>query len=445
MELLDKAILPQSAHHMILIKYLIVLALGILIPYLSLLLGNLTYSLYFRKKALNENDENYYRLSEDLIEMITFNKISAFAFGLVPMISAMLGYTQLLNQSNADVQGYLFISLLFLFTAMLFIYSYKNGFFFKVQPKNDKADLTDAEKYSIKKQQRAVNLFGKSGKYGIILLLISIYLFCGAVQLALDSAQWGSTGSILGIIFSVNTIISFIQFGLLAFVITSAMILFRIFKTDPVNPVYNDEFRNRIKDYVLKRGLTASVVLMLFVVVSVIVRSKLSLSFGVFAFTTLALCLILIVSSLFYLMIKESNARYNSVMIFLIVALVFVLIIRDQYSFDVSSKKQFAVLAADYDAYQAKVNEELGIGVAAISGADIYNGRCIACHSFDKKIVGPPYNSTLPKYEGKKDLLVKFILNPVKVNPDYPAMPSQGLKPKEAEAIAEYLLTTYKK
>jgi cytochrome c len=51
----------------------------------------------------------------------------------------------------------------------------------------------------------------------------------------------------------------------------------------------------------------------------------------------------------------------------------------------------------------------------------------------------------MPKYEGKKDLLVKFILNPVKINPDYPAMPNPGLKPKEAEAIAEYLLTTYKK
>ena len=75
------------------------------------------------------------------------------------------------------------------------------------------------------------------------------------------------------------------------------------------------------------------------------------------------------------------------------------LVISDQYSFDVSTKKQFAVLAADYDTYQAKINEQLGIGEVKISGADIYNGRCIACHRFDRKLVGPPYNSTMPKYE----------------------------------------------
>jgi cytochrome c len=46
----------------------------------------------------------------------------------------------------------------------------------------------------------------------------------------------------------------------------------------------------------------------------------------------------------------------------------------------------------------------------------------------------------MPKYQGKKDALVAFILNPVKVNPAYPPMPNQGLRPAEAESIATYLL-----
>ncbi|MDP2037365.1 MAG: cytochrome c, partial [Ignavibacteria bacterium] len=106
--------------------------------------------------------------------------------------------------------------------------------------------------------------------------------------------------------------------------------------------------------------------------------------------------------------------------------------------------KQFAILAANYTDYEANLKADLGIG-PAISGADIYNGRCIACHNFEKKVVGPPYNETLPKYVGKKADLVKFILSPVKINPAYPAMPNQGLKPREAEAIADYILATYKK
>ena len=434
---------------MILIKYLIVVAFVILIPYLSILLGNLAYSLYFRKRAIRENNENFYKLSEDLIEMITFNKGVAFALGVVPMLSAMFGFAQLLNQTNASVHGYIFISLLFLFNALLLIYSYKNGFLFKINPgediQADKIDHNETENIRSAKQQRAVKIFGKSGKYGIYLLLISIYIFCGAVQLSFDTERWESVGNIGEMVFSFNALIGFAQFIISAFLITSAMILYRYFRTNSGTLNYSDEFKSFIRDFVLLRGLLASVLLLLFVVLSVMMRSKLSLSYGVFGYSVAALCLILIVSSLFYVMLKESSTKYSSAVIFLVISAVFVLIIRDQYSFDVSTKKQYAILAANYETYQAKINEELGIGVAAISGADIYNGRCIACHSFDKKIVGPPYNSTMPKYEGKKDLLVKYILNPVKINPDYPAMPSQGLKPKEAEAVAEYLLMTYKK
>jgi len=51
----------------------------------------------------------------------------------------------------------------------------------------------------------------------------------------------------------------------------------------------------------------------------------------------------------------------------------------------------------------------------------------------------------LPKYEGKTDELVKFIMNPTQKNPGYPPMPAQGLKPAEARAIADYIMENYKK
>ncbi len=87
---------------------------------------------------------------------------------------------------------------------------------------------------------------------------------------------------------------------------------------------------------------------------------------------------------------------------------------------------------------------ERGGAVASIQiGQEIYNTKCVACHRFDSRVVGPPYNSVLPKYEGKLDELKKFILNPVKVNPDYIAMPNQGLKPHEAESVAMFLMKEY--
>jgi len=75
-----------------------------------------------------------------------------------------------------------------------------------------------------------------------------------------------------------------------------------------------------------------------------------------------------------------------------------------------------------------------------LTGEDIYNAKCSACHLFDQKKVGPAYQAVVPKYKENKAGLVAFILNPVKVDPAYPPMPSQGLKPSEADSIATYLL-----
>jgi len=35
-----------------------------------------------------------------------------------------------------------------------------------------------------------------------------------------------------------------------------------------------------------------------------------------------------------------------------------------------------------------------------VSAEQIYNQKCIACHKFDVKLVGPPYKETVPKYNG---------------------------------------------
>ena len=59
------------------------------------------------------------------------------------------------------------------------------------------------------------------------------------------------------------------------------------------------------------------------------------------------------------------------------------------------------------------------------------------------KLIGPPHKEVLSKYIGKKEELVKFLMNPVKIDPNYPAMPNQALKTKEAEALADYMFEHY--
>ncbi len=73
-------------------------------------------------------------------------------------------------------------------------------------------------------------------------------------------------------------------------------------------------------------------------------------------------------------------------------------------------------------------------------GSGVFEKRCSGCHSFDSRVVGPPLHEVLPKYRNNLDGLRGFIGKPVKVNPDYPPMPEQGLTDEEIESVASYVL-----
>lgn len=80
----------------------------------------------------------------------------------------------------------------------------------------------------------------------------------------------------------------------------------------------------------------------------------------------------------------------------------------------------------------------------AFDGKKVFDDFCSTCHSFDQKVVGPPFKEVLPKYKGDLKKLKSFIKNPYKVNPDYPPMPNLGLKEKEIDAVIEYLMEKLK-
>ena len=113
-------------------------------------------------------------------------------------------------------------------------------------------------------------------------------------------------------------------------------------------------------------------------------------------------------------------------------------------SYSVATQKEAKELTDTYTQTQEATLAKLSGATKPISGEEVYNARCSSCHRFDIKLVGPPYKQTMPKYEGKQSELVKFILNPVKKNADYPPMPNPGLKPNEAEAVAGWILSIYK-
>lgn len=448
MEFLDKLVLHQSAHHMVLIKYLLVLTHILFIGYIGLLLGSLIYSLYFKNRFKKTKEKNYYSLSKDLIDLGTFNKGAAFTFGLIPLLSAMFGYSQLLHLTNVNISLFFFWSIIFLFFALLLIFSFKYSFhlkdIFSVAEKSN-VDSNDVKVEIERYKSSAINLYEKSGRYGLILLLISVYLYSAATQISNDLSSWNSNRNFFTELFSLNTLTFFLQFINISFLIISIIFLFKYFRNNSEVKISNEGYKQFIKKFSLKSIALFSVILPIVIVLNSFSKPTVALSFSFFGVTVIVLLLLLLVSSLGYLMLKEDSVKYVNAVVFIFVLSYSLLVVREQYTFDTATKSHFAFLSNEYDTYEMKLKQEAGLVKVSISGEEIYNGKCIACHQFDRRVVGPAHNDVLPKYEGKKDALVKFILNPVKVNPEYPAMPNQGLKPNEAEAVADYMLTHYKK
>ncbi len=447
MDFLDQSVLPQSSQHLVLIRYLLVLSYLIFIPYVSLLFGSLSFSLFFKYRWEKKGSAEDKKFSKSVIDLITSGRGAAIALGIVPLLSSSLGYAQLLHKSGLVVPGFLFLSSILLLISLLLIYTYKYTFHLKdifsyagKERKKETGIEDDIENYSVK----AGLLHKKSGFYGMVFLVTSLYLYFGALELASDSSRWTDWNGLVGILFSLPALISFIQFIAGSFMITAAFLLYKHYRPNSEAAPQPEIYSALIRSISLNTGLISSVIFALLFTAGILIHPVNSLSFEFFIASTSALILILFTSILYYSMLKESVVKYSSVLIYVILFIFALSVVKDQFAFSTASKYQTAVLDAEYQAH-IKALEEASGTAAPINGADIYNGRCIACHNFDKKIVGPPYNQTMPKYEGKKDLLVKFILNPVKVNPDYPAMPNQGLKPKEAEAVADFLLSTYKK
>ena len=80
---------------------------------------------------------------------------------------------------------------------------------------------------------------------------------------------------------------------------------------------------------------------------------------------------------------------------------------------------------------------------------------CIACHTVDKKLIGPMYKEVAKKYAGQKDAEAQIAASIVKGTPTpagvgwqkagsatLPFMPpNAGVKPDEAAKLAKWILT----
>jgi cytochrome c len=451
MNFLENLVIPESNEHLTLLRYLLVLVLLFLSAYNGIALITSTVAVVLDKAGKRKSSDRFFsEFAGDLMDIAVPNKGVIFSLGVVPLITAILLYAQLLYGTNSAVATYLTYSAILYFAGFYFLYSYKKSFhlsavyaqFRQVAMSHQAEVRTDAAAEIEEFENSIRKTRAKAGKRGVILFWIATWLFVSVIRLSFVSSLWES--SFIGVIFSGNIILSFFSYLDSATVLASGAVLFFFFTWDGgMVRSRDDEYKRFVKKIVLSSGILATALEPLFIYLGAKSLPQTTISSATFGLAGIALFIAFLILYMFYSMLKDPHITLGGYVFVGALALVLIFVTTDEISFHHATMAQDQLLQARYSTMLAELNPAKAKPI--ISGEEIYNGRCSACHRFDVKLVGPPYNETLPHFVGKMDSLENFIMNPYLAVPGYPPMPNQGLKPEEVKAVAEYIMGVYLK
>lgn len=444
MDFLKNLVIPLSPEHIQLLHYILMLIYFLFIPFISLIIGGTAISLYYRRKGVSESNNIYLRFAKDVIELVTVNKSTGIALGILTLITSVMVYIQLLHATNVETVSYLGISVLLIIVGMILVYTYRYSLSFtelfdSIKEYESTEQSVNNELKHVRENSR--KLSSSTGSYGLFFLFIGLWAFSAATVLAVKYSDLSSL-NLLGLFFSWSVVSKFIVIlsGALAF--TGGYILFRFFYWEGGLDLSDEAYKKFAKNAGLKSASIGAIIVPLFLLADLLNLPDSALSSAVFFYAVLALILIFLGYQFLYVMISKKITKYAPQVFFLILFTLFSITIKDQLALDNSTKLETVKLAANYEQVLQKLTGETK--APKISGKEIFQNICSACHAFDHKVVGPPYIQTLPKYKGNVDKLVKFILSPTQNNPGYPPMPNPGLKPNQAKAVATYILSEVK-
>ncbi len=393
-----------------LIEPLILLMLVFLLPYVGLLLVSSAASVSFRALGRPAG------LSGDLIDLAMGKNSSWIIFGLIPLLTLVFLCGQYFIEADLPIVSWL-LKLTVLFTAaflVLVIY------------------------------RRTLKV--AFGALGAGLLLLAVFLFINTFALLADPDKWAFIRLPLPGIYSIRSFVPFLVFFATAHLFTGAAILFLRFQWFERQPKTSEEDQPLLKNIGLGMLLAGAVVVPPLLLWDSHTAPLFALRPEVFTQGMVMLIVLLIITLLTLGMIIGRHTRHGGLTFILALIVMALFSGRQQTLAAIANSEHELHLIADLTEQRELLEadrEELYAAAAQLdpdAGEQIYNTICSACHDFDNRVVGPPYSTVLPKYTGDLDGLTAYIFRPQKIDPDYPAMPGQGLKRAEARAVATYLI-----
>jgi cytochrome c len=439
MDFLKNAALPQSLEHFHLIILIAAINSLLFVPFFAFLLGSSVLSYRFDGKGRKENNPLYNQIAKAIIDVALYNKSVLTFLGIIPGLSLVFIYTQMLQSTSSISAGLAGFGFLSLVIALVLLYTYK--YTFRVQGLLDvvKDNKTNGDVDDYRRTNISVHV--RTGKWGVFFLFVAMFLYASAMSITTNPSSWADIGSIFDVLISADVWLKFLIFLVFSLGITGVGILYFFFGYQGGKQDIDEQLKAIVHKIARQFIVISMLVLPVLVLLNIFTLSPDVLSGAIYLLAGLTLLFLFLAAHFLYGYFKLQDLKAIGYGLFMFLCAAASLIINDHVMIGNATKEHAAVLSLSYDKATEELKSKLGVTLVALTGEDIYSGKCSACHLFDQKKVGPPYNETVPKYNGDKAKIIAFVMNPVKKDPAYPPMPNQGLKPAEADSVVTYILS----
>lgn len=408
MDFIHQLLLPPTAEHYGMIIHLIFFMLFLHLPFAGAMLmgAGLTLAL----------DRTRPELAGAMRRWIPRTAGPWLLAGLLPPVCLMFLYGQMLYRVPCPISDYL-LGDFFLITGGLFLL------------------------FIYRRLQTAI-----IGLLGLLLTAAAYFFFMATLSLIAAPDAWNFIPTPLPHIFSVTVVIRFLIFLAASTGLAGAVTLFFLFIWEETRLPADSPLRAVILPRAAGAVLGSSLILAPLLIWDFYTVSETVLTTPAFVAGG-AILAVLLALAWCGLAILTRGRTGRAVPALLLALLLFGLLAYKDRNLQAGANREYMVLLA---AEAVKTRDALTASREALNaknvqagtalGQKIYNERCSACHRFDQRLVGPPYDDVVPKYKGKLEELKAFVRNPVKVNPAYPPMPNQGLSEPEIASVAAFLM-----
>lgn len=421
MDFLAQHVIPPTGQYLRLLELLAVIVYLIHLPYIGVVIGSVTLSTWLTFRHHEVPDAHFEKFAGDLIDTFLRNRVAMFVLGVFPLFALPFIYSQWF--AGLDATPLRYIPMVIPIVAVGFVVVDRFAASYR------ECDVRYARHMLL-------------GLAAVGIFTLAYFVLLSSVARLHDPEKWFRIKNIVIMLLNWNVIWKFTFFMHAAGAITGAAIIFFFFSWGTERVGDDPGYENFVRKFAGGLALAFTLALPVYYVFFIFTTPDVAFDNTVYLLATAVSAVALVAALLIVGALGSNRPRFGGLTLALMLLVFLLTGVVDLRSMNNANLEHYRLVEIEAEKTRSMRQAELEAIAAGAGGVDVgeqvFKTLCFACHTMDVRLVGPPLNDVLGKYD--VETLSAFVSNPTKVDPDYPPMPNPGLTPAQARAVASYLL-----